>query len=202
VDKLLLEKLTVGQHGLRYNAEGMHRMMDFVADGGRWTEPALDEYADTYNLPKPSLIQLSEFNAEAGMAAVLLVHDGHHRLVATHLAGRAFLYPEEYRVTRWAFQAYQSINFSCGWVTPFDPRTHVRIADFAAWKQQILEMALEDPARAERMIREQPGAYCEPRRYSDIAALACDCCSLEVDQWRAKRLIPLVPDDVPLGKFG
>src|SRR4051794_24579545 len=38
VDRLQLDKLTVGQHGLRYSAEYMHGMMDFVADGGVWSE--------------------------------------------------------------------------------------------------------------------------------------------------------------------
>jgi hypothetical protein len=91
VDRLLLNRLTVGQHGLRYEAGDIHRMMDFVADGGIWTETALRQYADRHGLPAPSLIQLSEFPAASEEAALLLVHDVHHRLVATHLAGREFV---------------------------------------------------------------------------------------------------------------
>jgi hypothetical protein len=180
---LSLDRLTVGQHGLRYMASDIHRMMDFVADGGIWTETALREYADCHGLPAPSLIQLSEFPAAAGEAVLLLVHDGHHRLVATHLAGRDFLHAGEYQVTRWTYEEYLAINFRCGWVTPFDPCTHARTADFGAWKARVLEMAQTDPAEAERMIRDEAAAYREPRRYSAIAALAYDCCSLELDRW-------------------
>ncbi len=182
VGRMPLDKLTVGQHGLRYAADHMHRMMDFVADGGVWSEDALRAHSGRHGL-----VRLSEFPAGPGTSALLLVHDGHHRLVATHLAGRDFLRPEEYRLTRWAYADYLAVNFRCGWVTPFDPRTHVRKADFADWKRNVLAVAREDPALAERMIREQAGAYSEPRRYSDVASLACDCCSLELDRWREGR---------------
>jgi hypothetical protein len=187
-ERLSLDQLTVGQHGLRYSAEYMHHMMDFVADGGIWTETALQRHAVLNRLPAPSLIQLSQLLAVPHNPTMLLVQDGHHRLVATRVAGRDFLHPEEYRVTQWSFEDYLAINFSCGWVTPFDPRTHARIADFAAWRQQVLELAIKDARRAERLIREQPEAYCERRRYWDIDALASDCCSLEVDQWRQRRV--------------
>jgi hypothetical protein len=190
VEPVQLDKLTVGQHGLRCSAGQMHGMMDFVADGGLWTESALREYAARHNLPEPSLIQLSEFPAGPDGTPLLLVHDGHHRLVATHLAGRSFLHPQEYWVTRWAYEDYLAVNFRCGWVTPFDPRTHARTADFAAWKRQVLEVARVDPAAAKRMIREQPAAYRVPRRYSDIASLARDCCSLEFDRWWQRRHRP------------
>jgi hypothetical protein len=183
-----LERLTVGQHGLRYAADEFHCMMDFVADGGVWNEAALRAHAARHGRGRVSLIQLSEFSAAPGAAGPLLVvHDGHHRLVATHLAGRPFLYAEEYRVTRWTFEQYLEINFACGWVTPYDPRTHVRRADFIAWKQKVLAVALADPARAEQLIRSEAAAYREPRRYGDLHSLAFDCCSLELDRWQERR---------------
>jgi hypothetical protein len=184
---LPLDRLTVGQHGLRYTAGDIHRMMDFVADGGIWTETALRQYADRHGLPAPSLIQLSEFPAPSGEVALLLIHDGHHRLVATHLAGRDFLHAGEYQVTRWSYEEYLAINFRCGWVTPFDPRTHARKADFGAWKARVLEVAQTDLAEAERMIRDEAAAYRERRRYSAIGALSQDCCSLELDRWTKMR---------------
>jgi hypothetical protein len=183
VERLLLEALTVGQHGLRYGVEHMHRMMDFVADGGVWSEGALLRHP---GCPRPAaLIQVSALPAVGG--PMLLIHDGHHRLVATHLAGRDFLHPEEYLLTWWTWEEYRAPNFATGWVTPFDPRTQVRTADFATWKRHILETARRDPPLAERLIREQPEAYREPRRYSAIASLARDCCSLELDRWRSAR---------------
>jgi hypothetical protein len=187
VERLGLAGLTVGQHGLRYAAAQMHGLMDFVADGGVWSEGALRAYATRHGLPPPSLIRLAEFPAEPGGPSLLLTHDGHHRLVATHLAGRDFLYPEEYRLTRWAYDDYLAVNFGRGWVTPFDPRTHVRHADFAAWKAQILAVAREDQALAERLIREQPEAYRQARRYRDLAALAHDGGDLELERWRQMR---------------
>jgi hypothetical protein len=183
-----LDRLTVGQHGLRYAAGPMHRMMDFVADGGVWDEPALRRYAGGPD--QPPLVQLAAFPAGPGGPGLLLVHDGHHRLVATHLAGRDFLYPQEYQVTAWSYEDFLAVNLACGWVTPFDPRTHVRRADFIGWKEQVLAAAASDPALAERLVREQPWAYREPRRYSAVAALACDCCSLELDRWRQGRPRP------------
>jgi hypothetical protein len=187
VERLVLARLTVGQHGLRYAAAQMHALMDFVAAGGLWSEAALREHAGRHGLPEPSLIRLAEFPAEPGEPPQLLIHDGHHRLVGTHLAGRDFLYPEEYRVTRWTYDDYLAVNFGRGWVTPFDPRTHVRHADFAAWKGHILAVARQDQALAERLIREQPDAYRQARRYRDLAALACDGCDLELERWRQKR---------------
>jgi hypothetical protein len=187
VERLALARLTVGQHGLRHGAGQMHALMDFVAGGGLWSEAALREHAGRHGLPRPSLIRLAEFPAAAGGPPLLLIHDGHHRLVATHLAGRDFLDPEEYRVTRWAYEDYLAVNFGRGWVTPFDPRTHVRHADFAAWKAQILAVARLDPALAEQLIREQPESYRQVRRYRDLAALARDGCDLEPGRRRQER---------------
>jgi hypothetical protein len=117
----------------------------------------------------------------------LLVHDGHHRLVATYLAGRAFLDPAEYRVTPWTFTDYLAVNFAAGWVTPFDPRTQVRTADFAVWKRQVLEAAQRDRDEAEQMIRTQSESYRMPRRYAGVGDLARDCCWPERDRWRQQR---------------
>jgi hypothetical protein len=182
-----IEALLVGQHGLRYTPEYLYRMMDFVADGGVWSEAALREYAGRHGLPPAPLIQLSLFPGEPGRPDPLMVHDGHHRVVATHLAGRDLLYPQEYRVTRWTYEQYLEINFACGWVTPFDPRTHVRTADFVVWKRRVLEVARADSAAAAALIRSEPSAYRETRRYAGVASLACDCCGLELGRWRESR---------------
>jgi hypothetical protein len=169
LERLPLDRLIVSQHGLRCPGAELRGMMEFVAGGGLWTEAALRAHAARHGLPPPSPIRLSQF------PDALVVHDGHHRLVATYLAGRDFLDPAEYRVTRWTYEQYLEINFACGWVTPFDPRTHVRIADFAGWKRRVLELARADLARAAEMIRSQPWGYREPRRYAALADLAREC---------------------------
>jgi hypothetical protein len=169
LERLPLDRLIVSQHGLRCPDAELRGMMNFVTGGGLWTEAALRAHAARHGLPPPSPIRLSQF------PDALVVHDGHHRLVATYLAGRDVLDPAEYRVTHWTYEQYLEINFACGWVTPFDPRTHVRIADFAGWKRRVLEVARADPARAEEMIRSQPSGYREPRRYAALADLAREC---------------------------
>ncbi|HEX6984276.1 MAG TPA: hypothetical protein VF170_02815, partial [Planctomycetaceae bacterium] len=35
------------------------------------------------------------------------------------------------------YEHYVEINPGRGWFTPFDPRTHVRLADFAAFKEAV-----------------------------------------------------------------
>src|SRR5262249_3040466 len=160
--------------------EHLYGMMDFVAAGRLWSDDALRQYAARHGQRPGRLIQLSLFPGEGSSSGPLVVHDGHHRLVATHLAGRAFLDPAEYQVTPWTYEDYLAINLAAGWVTPFDPRSHVRTADFASWKERVLALAAADRAEAERMIREQAAAYREPRRYTSIAALAGDCCGLEL----------------------
>jgi|SRR5947209_10737360 len=169
LERLPLDRLIVSQHGLRCPDAELRGMIEFVAGGGVWTEAALRAHAARHRLSPPSPIRLSQF------PDALVVHDGHHRLVATHLAGRAFLDPAEYGVTRWTYEQYLEVNFACGWVTPFNPRTHVRIADFAAWKRHVLEVARADPARALELIRREPGAYREARRYAAVADLAREC---------------------------
>jgi hypothetical protein len=186
-ERIALAALVVSQHGLRYAAEHLYGMMDFVAAGGLWSEDALRQYAARHGRRPGRLIQLSLFPGEASSPGPLVVHDGHHRLVATHLAGRAFLEPAEYQVTAWTYADYLAINFTAGWVTPFDPRSHVRTADFESWKQRVLAVAAADQAAAEQMICEQSAAYREPRRYGSIAALAGDCCGLELGRWQQRR---------------
>jgi hypothetical protein len=91
-------------------------------------------------------------------------------------------------LTKWSWDDYLAVNFACGWVTPFDPRTHVRTADFITWKQRVLEIARDDPAIARQIIHEESSVYRQLRRYTDLDSLANDCCSLELDRWRNNRL--------------
>lgn len=64
----------------------------------------------------------------------LYIHDGHHRLAAMDYCGLEHLYPDEYYIKDYTFKDYMEPNLEAGWVTPFDPRTHVRLADLSDFK--------------------------------------------------------------------
>lgn len=101
------------------------------------------------------------------------VHNGHHRVVAVHLAGRAALLPTEYAERAWTYAEYAAWNPTAGWVTPFDPRTEMRVADLT-WHRAIIRGFQsgfvhgtdEHYARAHRHL------YAIPRYTTTIAGLA------------------------------
>jgi hypothetical protein len=164
---LILDELIVTQHHLRYPREQIEDMVCFMVGGGRWTRAYLDEYARIKKIRPSPLIQVSVF--EDGKK---YLHDGHHRGVATVLGERLFFDDDEFEIRKWTYAEYLEINFAVGWVTPFDPRTHVRHADFGKWKKAIQEVALSDPARAVKMIEEQRSSYLLPRKYNGLTSLA------------------------------
>ena len=102
--------------------------------------------------------------------------------LATFLGGRPTLDEKEYEVKTWTYAEYLEINFAVGWVTPFDPRTQVRHADFAHWKKVIQEVALSDTARAIKMIEEQKSSYLLPRLYSSVPQFAAEIMVNEGDE--------------------
>lgn len=78
-------------------------------------------------------VNLSEIEGE------IYIHDGHHRLAGLWLAGGRTLYEGEYTLRKFTVKDYLTINWTRGYVTPFDPREQVRIADFKDIKERILE---------------------------------------------------------------
>jgi hypothetical protein len=82
------------------------------------------------------------------------------------------LWPEEYQVTAWSYEQYQEVNLAAGWVTPFDPRAEVRVADLVAWKQRALELAQREREQAERWIRERRSEFSRRREIRTVAELA------------------------------
>lgn len=161
-----LDYMGVMQDDLRHEGS-LPEMIEYVQSGGFWTPDFLVEYATKHRLRTSPIIQISRF--EDGQ---LFVHDGHHRCVATWLGGRNFIRRDEYHEKEWSYDQYLEINHPNGWYTPFDPRNHVRTADFAAFKRQARDRFLADATEAERWIVENAGIYRRDKTFRLVPELA------------------------------
>ena len=163
---LELDELTVLQDSLRHTAQ-VPTMIKYVAEGGFWTQDALRNFAIQQSLPRICpVMEIIRFPDGR-----LMVHDGHHRAVATKLGGRNFLRGDEYEFKNWSYDDYLLINFENRWVTPFDPRTEIRVPDFGTYKKFVLDLAAKDEAAAIAYIRANKHVYTKVRTVSGISCL-------------------------------
>jgi hypothetical protein len=140
---LKLNNTWIMQSDLR-NWDHIKEMIAFVKSGGFWTEENLKQYAESHGLQRVSpLIAISKFDD-----GLNFIHDGHHRCVATYLAGRNWLRSDEYIVKEWNYEEYCEIAPHNGWYTPFNPKIHVRTADFSKFKSQAKILFESDPVEA------------------------------------------------------
>jgi hypothetical protein len=161
---LSLSNLWVMQENLRQT--NLLEMIKHVRQGGLWDIEYLTKYSQKNSLSRISpLIQISRFEDN-----LLYLHDGHHRCVATWLAGRHHLEDSEYQIRDWTYTSYLEINHDNGWYTPFDPRIHVRAADFANFKKQARNKFLlnED---AVKWIESNYDCFRHPRRLNYLPEL-------------------------------
>lgn len=167
---ILLESLIVTHNDLR-DWSSIDHMVAFVEKGGRFTSQYLLEYAMENQIERVSpLIQIAKF--EDG---VMYVHDGHHRVVAIHLAGRTHLDAEEFQLTDWMYSQYLEVSNEHGWYTPFDPRTHVRLPDFAAFKRLAREKFSQKNESIEELnewIQSSHSCYRTERRFKSVERLS------------------------------
>lgn len=162
-----INELIVTHNYLRHE-DDVVEMIHYVKNGGLWTKECLVEYSKIKGFDRVSpLIQLTQF--EDGK---IFVHDGHHRVVATWLAGRDFLYSEEFNLTQWKYADYLEINHQNGWYTPFDPRIHTRTPDFAQFKKKARELFNSDLDNAEKWILENQHMFREERKYLFVPEMA------------------------------
>ena len=166
-----LEKLRLMQSDLRH-WDSMEEMSLFVKNGGFWTQDYLKEYSELNNLPSVSpLIAITKF--EDGEC---YIHDGHHRCVATWLGERKFLREDEYILKEWTYDYYTEFAPHNNWFTPFDPRTHVRKPDFAAFKKAAREFCqkylLNHLMMAEPWLMKHQHEYLVPRELEFLPELA------------------------------
>ena len=139
-----IDDLIPTQAGLR-NLTKLMGMTDAVRNG------------KVFNDNKP--IDLSRF--EDGQ---IYVHNGHHRVVACLMGERPELQADEYKITEWKYARYLEINFAVHFVTPFDPLTEVRVANFKGFWEAVASVQMhqsEDDARM--FIHRHRYLYCQPR---------------------------------------
>lgn len=161
-----LGELIVMQDSLRHTVQ-VPGMIEFVRTGGFWTQESLKAFAVQNKLSRVSpVMEIIRFPDKK-----LMVHDGHHRIVATYLAGRNYLRGNEYVYNDWSYDDYLEINFGNRWVTPFDPRIEIRAADIGVFKKEALELAKSDPDAAIRFILDSKQVYVKPREVHGVTGL-------------------------------
>ena len=157
-----IDALIVTQDGLR-DWSVIDSMTLFVKNGGLWNEDSLKSHAESNSKKNGPIISISKF--EDGK---LYVHDGHHRVCATLLAGREHLYESEYKLSEWKYYDYLELNISNNWFTPFDPRTHFRLNDFSNFKKIVKDL---NPNEIESFIKNNFEMYAKERKFSSFKEL-------------------------------
>lgn len=143
-------------------------MIQYIQDGGLWTQDRIKAHADTHNRRAAS-IYISRFPED-----VKMIHDGHHRIVATYLGGRSELQESEYDIGDWTYESYKEVNFNNGFVTPFDPVTEVRLDNFFSFKVEALRIAQSSREEAKTYISTHKHLYARPRRLKTVHELALE----------------------------
>lgn len=158
-----IDDLIVSHNTLRN--KNIRAMVEFVSNGSYWTKEALEDYAKKHNSNRVSpLIEIIQF--ENGTK---LLHDGHHRVVATLLGGRYVLEDDEYHLGESTFERYMHANPEKGWYTPFDPRTHCRLPDFKEFKERAKWMFTASPVKhAFEWLSTRITDYAEPRKITSV----------------------------------
>ncbi len=164
---LEIDKLLVSQESIDHKK--IQSMKEHLETGGIWSVERLLSYSENQSLTRHGhegirspLIAITRF--EDG---TLMVQNGHHRVRATR-EFREFLYDEEYIISDWQTHEYLQINFERTYVTPYDPRTHIRLLDFGDYKRKVLELAAIDQEMAIEYIRAHTADYCKEREIHKV----------------------------------
>lgn len=101
------------------------------------------------------------------------LHDGHHRVVSIWLGGRRHLEAQEYVVINSTYENITSVLFDKFFVTPFDPRTEMRLGEFGEFKRTAWAMheAGDDEGCLE-YVRKNRHLYAMPRTLEWVPDLA------------------------------
>jgi hypothetical protein len=117
-------------------------------------------------LKKPIPIILAQFPDDK-----LYLWDGHHRVVAIYLGGRDELLAEEYMVMKCNFAFAKTIHLAQWFLTPFDPRTEIRLAEFGTWKQEVGELLHKQKKSKEEIalyIKQNKSRYATSRTFHTV----------------------------------
>ncbi|MBM3226831.1 MAG: hypothetical protein FJZ47_23955 [Candidatus Tectomicrobia bacterium] len=167
---LSLDTLGIMHDEIRHRQQ-VGEMAIQVRAGVFWTAETLQSYARRHQAASPHPIAIAHFPDGR-----MMIRDGHHRCLATYIGGRGYLRHDEYKLEHYTYEMYAEINFEAGFITPFDPRTEVRVPDFTAFRQEVLRLYAHDPAEAEIFIRQNKARYARPHRCSTLPQLAAQLC--------------------------
>jgi hypothetical protein len=163
---LQLDMLGIMHDEIRHKHQVVE-MSWLVRAGLFWTSDVLRTHADRHHTPVPRLIAIARFPDGR-----MMIRDGHHRCLATYIGNRTYLRHDEYIVETYTYEMYEEINFEAGFVTPFDPRTEVRVPDFTAFRQEVFRLYAHNPDAAIAFIRQNKARYARPYTRSNLAQLA------------------------------
>jgi len=163
---LQLDTLGIMHDEIRHKRQVVE-MSWLVREGLFWTKDVLRAHADTHHTSVSHLIAIARFPDGR-----MMIRDGHHRCLATYIGDRAYLRHDEYVVETYTYEMYAEINFEKGFVTPFDPRTEVRVPDFTAFRQEVFRLHARNPEEAVAFIRQNKSRYARPYTRSNLVQLA------------------------------
>lgn len=156
------------QNDFRLSADELCKMWEFVDRGLRFNMESLRKH-DPH---RTSLIAIARVPVDMSNPCRLLsvdgyhyfIRDGLHRCCIEHLY-RGHLRDDEFTLEDRRMEDFEGINLECGWVTPFNPITHVRLADFHEYKQLVLALIAghADETLIRKFIEENRSKYCEKR---------------------------------------
>ena len=164
--QLQLDTLGIMHDEIRHKHQVVE-MSWLVRDGLFWSRDVLRAHADKHNAPVPHPIAIACFPDGR-----MMIRDGHHRCLATYIGGRAYLRHDEYSLEAYTYEMYAEINFEAGFVTPFDPRTEVRVPDFTAFRQEVFRRYARSPEEAIAFIRQNKSRYARPHTRNTLAQMA------------------------------
>ena len=173
LERIDLNSLIVLQDELRC-PEQMAEMIAHVKSGGKWDKKTLLAYSDKHS----HSITLNVFDEYA-----IMIHDGHHRCLATLLAGREFLFSTEYKLQSYSYDDYQRVNPQNHWVTPLDPRIEVRRPDILGFKNSMMNlfsMGYGDDALLQ--IKNNKSLYAKPREQIRTLSQLRDSCMFQFQE--------------------
>lgn len=104
----------------------------------------------------------------------MYIWDGHHRVAAIFMGGRQELEPSEYTVMICNFEFATTVHLAKWFVTPFDPRTEIRVCDLGPFKDQVADLLHKKKKSKDEVVKfimENKERYVKKREYDGVDAL-------------------------------
>lgn len=128
------------QVGFRLSDGAFCKMWEFVASGGYFNEESLRKH-NPYHTSLIAIARVPVGAINCGLhnheGYYHFIRDGLHRCCVAHLY-RGMLREDEYFQEEHTLEDFEQVNLDCGWVTPLNPITEVRLADFHHYKKSLM----------------------------------------------------------------